>query len=112
MKHNPNTIIYICPPWFDLNLAYYQYPHLYRNAKGEDAKESLRGQLWKENIYPVYSASEIDTNKLHLSNNIVFLDAGADFSLPGNGVYNVLSSHNTLTEKTDIPGIFRIYQFK
>lgn len=112
LKQRPNTIIFICPPWFDLNLAYYQYPGQFRQANGIRATEQLKSQLQKDDIYPIYSYTEIDTSKLLQYQNIIFVDAGADFSLPGNGVYNVLRRHNTLAGKTDIPGIFRIYLFK
>ena len=62
-----------------------------------------------DHIYGIHNFSEIDTTRLK---KIIYLDASADFSSPGNGIYDFLNRNYKLKEAHEFSEIFRLFVFE
>ncbi len=101
------SVIYLCPAWFDLTFSYHYNLNSFTNAN----KEYLNNYLSKENIYPIYGASELKEDINNNSDKIIYLDAGADFGLPNNGILQNLNSHYKLIKLYKVDEVFKIYEY-
>lgn len=72
----------------------------------------MRRCMAKEDIYPINSKQAIDTSKLQQFEKVIFLDAGADFSFPDNGILKKLNQHAKLENKYEFYEIFKVYEFR
>jgi len=112
LKSKPNTLVYLCPEWFDLNFVYYYEPAWFKEVDNTVTKGLLRERLRGDGINPIYAMGEIDSTAIANADRIVFLDAGADFAIPGNGIKAYLQAHFKLTKMSEYPEIFKIYEFE
>jgi uncharacterized membrane protein len=103
-----NTAVYFCPQHFIFNYAYYHNRSLFEPPTGKDPYLNLTTSLANDHIYGIHNFSEIDTTRIK---KIIYLDAGADFSSPGNGIYDFLNSNYSLKETHEFPEIFRVFVF-
>ena len=85
------TIIYLCPDWFDLNFTYYYNKEIFQK-KINPSKSQLHTALKKDNIYPIKGKEDIDLSLLSNVDQVIFLDAAADFCYPENRIQPFLSS--------------------
>jgi mannosyltransferase len=104
-----NTAVYFCPQHFIFNYAYYYNRSLFEQPTGKDPYLNMTNSLANDHIYGIHNFSEIDTTRLE---KIIYLDAGADFSSPGNGIYDFLNGNYTLKETHEFPEIFRVFVFE
>lgn len=101
------TIVYFSPSWFDLNFIYYYDIRCFKNVKMNNHE-----CLSQDNIFPISNQQEIRLNQLKKFDRIIFLDAGADFSFPGNGILQILEQHAVLKKQHDFQDLFKVYEFK
>ena len=66
----------------------------------------------KKNIFPVDNVSQIEQGLWQNTHKIVYLDAGADFSFPNNGILNLLENKLKTQNKFEYYEIFKIYEFR
>jgi hypothetical protein len=104
-----NTAVYFCPQHFIFNYAYYHNRSLFETLTGKDPYLNMTTSLANDHIYGIHNFSEIDTTRLK---KIIYLDASADFSSPGNGIYDFLNNNYTLKETHEFPEIFRVFVFE
>ncbi len=104
-----NTAVYFCPQHFIFNYAYYHNRSLFETPTEKDPYLKMTTSLANDQIYGIHNFSEIDTTRLE---KIIYLDAGADFSSPGNGIYDFLNRNYTLKETHEFPEIFKVFVFE
>jgi mannosyltransferase len=107
----PNDLVIMCTHEFLTNYAYYTDKKLFR-IKGNDEYSALENELLKQNIYPVRNIKEIHPSLLQNAKRIIYLDAGADFSNPGNNVLSTLRANRNEKKKTHFKEIFDVYEFE
>ena len=107
-----NTIVYFCPSWFEMNFTYYFDIACFENYSTNDLKKNIYKCLNNDNIYLIDNSNQIDTLFLENFDKVIYLDAGADFSFPKNGILKKLESKYTLEDKYFYNDIFNIYEFK
>ncbi len=105
---NDSTAIIICPYEFSLNFAYYYDIEIFKNVNVKNIYDNINADLKKKNIYSIYNISEFNIKEW---NNVVFLDAAADFSYPNNGILIALEKEYDLQEKLEFYEIFKVYKF-
>lgn len=103
------TLVLICPYDFLLNFAYYNDLEQFKQSNTKQPFYTLDTTLRKRNCVGVNHLGDVDFNKW---NRVIYLDAGANFSLPNNENLNTLHSNYTLKSTTFFPEIFHIYEFE
>jgi hypothetical protein len=103
-------LIIICTHEFLTNYAYYTDMKLFQITGGGEYG-NLETELKKRNIYAVRSINEVDVSLINSAKRIIYLDAGADFSNPGNNVLNSLNAKLKLWDKKHFEEIFNVYTF-
>jgi len=101
------SVVYLCPAWFNLAFSYHYNPKSFINAN----KDNLNNYLKEENIYPVYGVSELKNEINNNSDKIIYVDAGADFGLPNNGILQYLNKKYLFISQYKINEAFKIYEF-
>jgi hypothetical protein len=108
----PHTLILVCPFDYITTFAYSYNQSCFENIHQDSEYASLDNQLKSEHIYFV---NDIDFNTdsiLHHYDNIIYLDAGADFAMPNNNIKKVLSAHFIELNNRYSDNFFKIYTFK
>jgi hypothetical protein len=107
---NSNSVVIICPKWFDKEVVYYNYRQIFQSYFQDYDKEIVfKEPLKKYNIYPASNYYE-----LNLSNsieNIMYVDKACSFHCPDNGILNYLSSNFQLVENYTIDNAIGVYIF-
>ncbi len=113
IKENKQSgdLVIICTHEFLTNFAYYYNPDYFKTTS-ENEYEGLESKLHSDNIYPVRRISEVDIQLMNNAKRIIYLDAGADFSNPGNNVLSTLESRFKLNDTKKFEEIFRVYTFE
>jgi mannosyltransferase len=106
----PGDLVIICTHEFLTNFAYYYDQSAFKTT-GELEYEALETKLHSENIYPVRRINEISDALLNSQQRIIYLDAGADFSNPGNNVLSTLQERFKLNSTKKFEEIFTVYTF-
>ena len=106
----PGDLVIICTHEFLTNFAYYYNLDHFRIIS-ENEYEGLESKLHSENIYPVRRINEIDVQLLNNAKRIIYVDAGANFSNPGNNVLQTLESRFKLNDTKKFEEIFKVYTF-
>lgn len=109
-KH-PGDLVIICTHEFLTNFAYYYNPDYFRTLSNMEY-DGLEAKLNAENIYPLRRISEINSSKIDEHKRILYLDAGADFSNPGNKVLQTLQEKFRVTATKKFEEIFTVYTFE
>jgi mannosyltransferase len=86
----PETLLYICPGWFDINYIYYTDQDLF-------LKKLLRADLEKElfrrsNIRSIFTREMVDEKSVEKADQILLLDFKSYEGLPKNGILEKLKS--------------------
>ena len=105
------SLVYICPDYFEINFIYYYNQQYFRDVDNPETKDKLYKHLASENIYPITNYKQIDTLKIQKANQVIFIDAAAEFCYPGNGIKAKLDSICRLKHRYDVFEIFRIYEY-
>ena len=109
-EKKPGDIIIICSHEFLTNFAYYYNTDIFKMTS-DNEYEALESELNRENIYPIRNITEINSAIIDSAARIIYVDAGADFSNPGNNVLSGLKKKFGTVEKKHFEGIFDIYVF-
>ncbi len=105
---NDSTLVIICPYQFILNFAYYYDSKIFKNTNNKNIYENIDTDLQKRNIYGIYNIKDFNYKKC---DNVVYLDAAADFSYPDNDILKTLEANYNLEEKSEFYKIFKVYKF-
>lgn len=103
-----NTSVIICGRDFVLNFAYYYDPKLFRDVDQVGVYDKMIYEFSKRDIFAVY---HMPTDVI-LKRKVIYLDAAADFSDPGNNILNTLNSAYTLKQVHHFETIFNVYEFE
>jgi hypothetical protein len=101
----------ICPGFYDLNLAYYLMKNQYY-PDNNCFKDSLLRKMELNGIFPLTNKHELSKVPLNHTKKLIYLDAGADFSSPGNDVYDSLETYYRFHKLYEFPEIFKLYVFE
>jgi uncharacterized membrane protein len=102
------TSVIVCGHDFVLNFAYYYDLSLFQNVDQIKVYDKMISKLNQELIYPVYSMPF----DVKLKSKVIYFDAGADFSNPGNNILNSLNQHYNLKKMHHFEKIYNIYEFE
>ncbi|HEX2935418.1 MAG TPA: glycosyltransferase family 39 protein [Bacteroidales bacterium] len=108
----PNTVVYMCPDYFDMNFAYYYNRSLFSDIEPANYRKRLRDGLAKENIYPIASKQQIDTFLIKKTNKVIYIDAAADFSYPQNKIKAYLDSCMNPVQDNFYYEIFHVIEYR
>ena len=103
-----NTSVILCGRDFVLNFAYYYDISLFKDVDEIHVYDRMISQLNKENIYPVFSMPF----EVKLKSKVIYFDAGADFSNPGNKILETLNARYRLKKVHHFEKIYNIYEFE
>lgn len=109
------TIVYICPDYFDINFAYYYDQNYFKDVdleSDDDMKKNLRMNLRSANVYPIKNFCEIDTSVFKRGCTILYVDAAADFSYQGNNIYEFLRFNMDTITSHYISLHYNVHEFK
>jgi hypothetical protein len=101
----PGSVVLICPPFFSYNFGYYYNIEYFKN-------KDLSGQLIKDSVFCIYNIGQVDEDLLKNASKIIYLDAGADFSVPDNNIFSFFSKDYKLSSSTEYYQIFKVYEFR
>lgn len=104
-----NTLVLICPYHFLLNFTYYYDINIFKDYNVDNIYSNINKSLKMENMYGINNINEIDFRKW---DNIIFLDAAANFSFPNNNIKHTLDVNYKLINKYHFNEIFNIYEYK
>ncbi len=105
---NENCLVVICPENFLINYLYYENRNLFALAENELSFESIKKLAQEQNIMAVNSIQDIPLNSF---NQVLYLDAAANFSFPNNNIVHDLEQEYNLKEKHFFYEIFNVYDF-
>ncbi len=105
------TLVIICAHDFINNFAFYYDKKIFQNVIPGIEYETLNKSLNSENVFPVRTINEINSDILKKFRKIIYLDAAADFSNPGNGILQALENNYKLNTKKHFNTIFDVYIF-
>jgi hypothetical protein len=108
----PNTVVYMCPDYFDMNFAYYYNHSLFSDIDPANYMKRLRDGLAKDNIYPIASKQQIDTLLLKKADKVIYVDAAADFSYPKNKIKAYLDSCMNPVQDNFYYEIFHVIEYQ
>jgi len=107
-----DAIVYFCPSWFDMNFIYYYDTECFKNYNCQDIKKNIYEYMDSENIFAIDNWNQIDTIKIKKFNKVIYIDAGADFSFPNNGIINKLNEISIYKNRYDFYEIFKVYEYQ
>lgn len=96
------TIIYYSPPHYDLTLAYYIDPVLFKQSK------SIRADLSTEDYHAIYHADEILIDK----KSLIYIDFDADMLYPENEILHRLDSEMIFESVASFKGDFNVFLYR
>ena len=103
------TLVYICPAWFDLNFVYYYDINIFKLADHEKVRELLA----QKQIFPFNYSFEIDMPKLLQAEQVIYFDARADIGCQGNNIIPTIEELGFyLADSTEYKGETKIRLFK
>lgn len=103
---NDSTKVIICPNQFKLTFLYHYNKNFFSDYN------NVLLNLKKDNIFPVYNSSELDSIIYHEDSHIIFLDAHSKFLYPDNGVYNKLEKLYDVIDRFEDEDPLVIYNLK
>jgi mannosyltransferase len=97
-KKEGKTIVLVCSPEFMTNFVYYYSPGYFQQIEQDKEYEKTEKLMNAEDVYFIDRLYPDMVAKLNGFDKIIYLDAGADFSSPGNNIKQDLESHYQLQE--------------
>ena len=107
-----STLVFIAPSRFDINFMYYADRPCFENYNTRFINTNSHNCLNTNHIYPLNLAEEMESSRLEQCDRVVFLDAGADFTFPNNGILSRLNNEFQLDSTYQFYEIFRVYDFR
>lgn len=106
------ALVIICAHDFINNFTYYYDKKIFTEVVYDNEYSKMTYELNWQNIYPVRSIDEVPAWRIAKSSKVIYLDAAADFSNPGNRIYETLKSTMVEKSKKEFRDIFTVYEFK
>jgi uncharacterized membrane protein len=103
-KLNDSTLVFLCPPWIDLNFSYYYNINIFNDFG------NVRHRLNEEKIYAVYNFKEQQNLLLESAKSVVFVDAWSELTDPEGTIINKLRTNYSKEEITEFKG-YTIFYF-
>lgn len=103
---------YLCPDYRDLSFIYYYNRSWYKYANHPEGRMYVRRLLENDNIYPISSKAGVRVNEFVDFEEIIYIDAAADFSNPGNGILKTLEDSLSQKKKRHFDLHFEVYVFE
>jgi mannosyltransferase len=100
-----NATVFICPEWLDLGFTYYYNNNYFRQYK--EYREKLRS----ENIYPINSVAQIDTNLIKSCNRVIYFEEWATLVDKDSLIYKKLSKKFPYHSSFKIYENFHVHEF-
>jgi len=107
-KTHPESIVFLSPPFFDLNFAYYYDREGFEISPKNQSRGGLKYRLSRKNIHLLYKAAEIPEN---LPKHILFVDAGTSFIYKENGIQEHLDESSSLFNTSIIGGKYKLLHY-
>ena len=104
-----NTLVLVCPQHFVLNFAYYYDSKIFKNINVKNPYFNIENDLKIQNIFSIKNISEVNFKEW---DDIIYLDAGANFSFPNNNIIKKLNKSYILNGKHEFYQIFKIFDYK
>jgi mannosyltransferase len=104
-----HSLVIFCPESFIFNYAYYEDKKTFTEIDPTDPYKKLRESLKNRKIIGINHASELLSFD---SEHLIYLDAGADFSFPENGIVNYLEANYTWEASFEFPEIYKVHSFR
>lgn len=113
IKSNKNnkTIVLVCCTSFNTTFAYYYNQKYFQEIDQTSEYQKLENLLRKDNIYFINHLDTNIINKIDQYEEIIYLDAGADFAMPNNNIKIDLLNKFKLRKEKFYFEIFNIYTF-
>jgi mannosyltransferase len=86
----PESVVFICPPWFNLNYVYYTDLDLFKKKLSwqDQGLELAR----KTKIYSVLKSEMIDEQAVNKADQVIYVDFNSRLGLPKMEIFNKLKS--------------------
>ena len=102
----------ICPPYYDLTLAYHLDSDLYiADCEPGEFKRTFDDRMKAMGIFALWNAGQVDWRELEQAPEILFMDAHSEFTLIGNGIMDSLNVHFSQKEELLRQHDFALYRF-
>ena len=107
-----NTIIYICPNYFNLGFLYYYDIDVFKTISKESELNNQKVNLFlkNNNIHVISSKDQIDLNKINNYAKTIYLDIDADFHYPNNNIKQLLEKNLCIENNILFDG-FKIHEY-
>jgi uncharacterized membrane protein len=109
MKQEKESLTVFCPHHFSLNIAYYYDRTLFTKIDESDIYKLIDSKMGKESIIGINKITEADFKE---KKQLIYLDAAASFSFPGNGILDSLHQNYRLQKEVTVDDFFVIYDFR
>lgn len=106
---DPGTLVLICPPEFMTTFAYYYKRDYFKQVESGSEYDRLIHLLEKDQVFFINALNPGLMQKASAYQRIIYLDAGADFTFPGNHIKDDLLKQFTLKEEAFKPELFHVY---
>jgi hypothetical protein len=107
-----NTVVYMCPDYFDMNFAYYYNKSLFSDIAPTNYRKRLRDGLANEKIFIIANRHQIDTLLIKNTDKVIYVDAAADFSYPQNKIKEYLDSCMNPVQDNFYYEIFHVIEYQ
>lgn len=110
-KKHKNTIVLVCAPDFMPSFVYYYNLDHFKAIDQFSEYGKMEQLMNSENVYFINRLDSTIYNKMKTFNEIIYLDAGADFSVPNNSIKNDLTNKCEIKEEQFFYELFNVYVF-
>lgn len=108
LEEEPNSVVVVCPEYFDLNYAYHLAPETFTQRP---AQGSLRSALRASGVHPIRNASDLAGVDLSEAKQVIYVNAASSFVYPNNGILAQLNSTWRQTGKFEGHRDFKWHRF-
>jgi len=106
------TIVIVCAHDFINNFTYYFDKKIFTGVAKGNEYHKMTNELNLQYVFPVRSIDEVPQGVLNIAQKVIYVDAAADFSNPGNRIYETLKGTLVEKNKKQFRDIFTVYEFK
>lgn len=103
IERTENTIIYYCPPHYDLTLAYHY------NIDWFKAYKTVENNMLNGGFYPVYNSGDI--KGLESVDKIIYVDFNSTFLYSDNDMLDYLNTNHSFVSSKTFKGDFNVYNY-